>query len=175
MDVDGDVDFNDQGSFSPREEAPALLMYTSGTTGRPKGIVHAHRWVITVDGVTGYQWAPFDDVSDDDRDMDYQLIQVGGGYQITDNLYSSLTFERYDVDLLDGNTAFQAYQLHSMASGSSGLDRSSHICRPSSDTGAAAPSVSGRSKGENVTARRPSRAATQASEATNIESGGTGL
>jgi len=45
------------------------------------------------------------------------LIQVGAGYQLTDNLYSSLTFERYDVDLQDGNTAFQAYQLHTMASG----------------------------------------------------------
>ncbi|HSN87117.1 MAG TPA: hypothetical protein VL025_10195, partial [Thermoanaerobaculia bacterium] len=73
--------------------------------------------VITVNGVTGYQWAPFDDLSDDDREMDYQLLQLGAGYQITDNLYSSLTFERYDVDLQDGNTAFQAYQLHNMASG----------------------------------------------------------
>lgn len=73
--------------------------------------------VITVNGVTGYQWKPFDSLSDDDRDMDYQLIQIGAGYQLTDNLYSSLTFEMYDVDLQDGNTAFQAYQLHSMASG----------------------------------------------------------
>lgn len=73
--------------------------------------------VITVNGVTGYQWAPFDDIGDDDRDMDYQLIQIGAGYQLTDNLYSSVTFERYDVDLQDGNTAFQAYQLHNMASG----------------------------------------------------------
>jgi hypothetical protein len=73
--------------------------------------------VITVNGVTGYQWAPFDDIGDDDREMDYQLFQIGAGYQLTDNLYSSLTFERYDVDLQDGNTAFQAYQLHNMASG----------------------------------------------------------
>lgn len=73
--------------------------------------------VITVNGVTGYQWKPFDSISDDDREMDYQLIQIGAGYQITDNLYSSLTYEMYDVDLQDGNTAFQAYQLHSMASG----------------------------------------------------------
>ncbi|MGE0748572.1 MAG: acyl-CoA synthetase [Rhodospirillales bacterium] len=27
---------------------PAFLVYTSGTTGRPKGIVHAHRWVIAL-------------------------------------------------------------------------------------------------------------------------------
>ncbi len=73
--------------------------------------------VITVNGVTGYQWKPFDSLSDDDREMDYQLIQIGAGYQITDNLYSSLTYEMYDVELQDGNTAFQAYQLHSMASG----------------------------------------------------------
>ena len=27
-------------------EDPAMMCYTSGTTGRPKGIVHAHRWII---------------------------------------------------------------------------------------------------------------------------------
>lgn len=68
-------------------------------------------------GAVGYQWAPFDDISDDDRDMDYRMIQVGAGYQLTDIIYGSLTLERYDVDLQDGNTAFQAYQLHEMASG----------------------------------------------------------
>ena len=73
--------------------------------------------VITVNGVTGYQWKPFDSLSDDDREMDYQLIQLGAGYQFTGNLYASLTYENYDVDLQDGNTAFQAYQLHSMSSG----------------------------------------------------------
>ena len=73
--------------------------------------------VITVNGVTGYQWKPFDSVSDDDRDMNYRMFQLGAGYQFTGNVYASLAYENYDVDLEDGNTAFQAYQLHNMASG----------------------------------------------------------
>lgn len=74
--------------------------------------------VITgANGQVGYQFAPFDDISDDDRDMDYRMIQLGAGYQLTDVIYGSLTYEHYDVDLRDGNTAFQAYNLHEMASG----------------------------------------------------------
>ncbi len=73
--------------------------------------------VVTVGGVTGYKWAPFDDLGDDDRDMDYRMVQLGAGYQLTDIIYGSLTLEHYDVDLFDGNTAFQAYNLHEMASG----------------------------------------------------------
>lgn len=79
--------------------------------------------VITVDGVTGYQWAPFDDVTDDDREMDYLMFQLGGAYQLTSELWASIAFERYDVDLLDGNTAFQAYNLHEMASGQHDKDK----------------------------------------------------
>jgi hypothetical protein len=73
--------------------------------------------VITVGSATGYQWKPFDSLADDDRDMNYKMYQLGAGYQFTGNLYSSLAYEYYDVDLKDGNTAFQAYQLHNMASG----------------------------------------------------------
>jgi|CXWL01.1.fsa_nt_gi hypothetical protein len=75
--------------------------------------------VITVNGVTGYQWKPFDSVKDDDKDLSYMMYQVGAGTQLNDDLYASLTYEYYDVSLADGNTAFQAYQLHEMASGDS--------------------------------------------------------
>ena len=36
---------------------PAFIVYTSGTTGRPKGIVHAHRWVIAL-GDSNYYRVP---------------------------------------------------------------------------------------------------------------------
>ncbi len=80
--------------------------------------IYGNPGVVTgLNGVTGYQWKPFDDISDDDRDMAFFMVQLGGGYQFTDELYASLTYEYFDVDLQDGNTAFQAYQLHEMASG----------------------------------------------------------
>ena len=68
-------------------------------------------------GETGYQWKPFDSVSDDDRDMDYFHWILGASYQFTSELWGSLSWESYDVTLLDGNTAFQAYNLHLMSSG----------------------------------------------------------
>ncbi|MGZ8796259.1 MAG: hypothetical protein ACXW2F_02855 [Thermoanaerobaculia bacterium] len=73
--------------------------------------------VITVNGVTGYKWKPFDSIADDDRDLSYNMVQVGAGYQLTSVIYGTLMYEKYSADLKDGNTAFQAYQLHEMASG----------------------------------------------------------
>ncbi|NBP73028.1 MAG: acyl-CoA synthetase, partial [Alphaproteobacteria bacterium] len=37
---------------------PAFFVYTSGTTGRPKGIVHAHRWVIALGDSNAWRLPP---------------------------------------------------------------------------------------------------------------------
>jgi acyl-coenzyme A synthetase/AMP-(fatty) acid ligase len=39
---------------------PAFYVYTSGTTGRPKGIVHAHRWVIALGDTNKLRLPPLD-------------------------------------------------------------------------------------------------------------------
>ncbi|MEX2455213.1 MAG: acyl-CoA synthetase [Rhodospirillaceae bacterium] len=39
---------------------PAFFVYTSGTTGRPKGIVHAHRWVVALGDSNRYRLPPQD-------------------------------------------------------------------------------------------------------------------
>jgi hypothetical protein len=72
---------------------------------------------VTVDGQTGYKWKPFDNIADDDRELNYTSFNLGAGYQLTDDLYMSLSYTKFLVDLKDGNTAFQAYNLHEMASG----------------------------------------------------------
>jgi acyl-coenzyme A synthetase/AMP-(fatty) acid ligase len=42
---------------------PAFIVYTSGTTGKPKGIVHAHRWIVALGDLNRYRLpAQSDDV-----------------------------------------------------------------------------------------------------------------
>jgi hypothetical protein len=89
--------------------------------GTPSGLstadLYGNPGLVEVGDRIGYQWKPFDSLSDDDRDLSYKMYQVGAGYQLTDELYGSVQYEYFDADLQDGNTAFQAYQLHEMASG----------------------------------------------------------
>ena len=65
----------------------------------------------------GCQFKPFNDIADDDRELNYTSFNVGAGYQLTDDLYMSLAYTKYMVDLQDGNTALQGYNLHEMVSG----------------------------------------------------------
>jgi hypothetical protein len=118
----------------PRLDDPLYLPYQAGdcattgtlgckgsknfySTGHSTADLYGNPDVITVNGVTGYKWKPFNDVSDDDRDMKYWMVNLGLGYQLTRDFYASAEYVHFDVDLADGNTAFQAYQLHEMASG----------------------------------------------------------
>jgi hypothetical protein len=85
--------------------------------GNSTSAIYGNPSVITVGNTTGYQWKPFDDISDDDRDLDYNLVQLGVGSQLTNDFHGTFVYERYDATLQDGNTAFQAYNLHELASG----------------------------------------------------------
>ncbi len=85
--------------------------------GNTTADIYGNPDVITVNGVTNYKWKPFDSITDDDRDLDYLMFNLGVGYQLTDDLYASITYAKFLADLQDGNTAFQAYNLHEMASG----------------------------------------------------------
>lgn len=88
------------------------------STGNSTADYYSNPSVITgANGQQGYQWKPFDDVSDDDRDLSYYMFQLGAGYQWTRDLYGSFEYNYYNADLKDGNTAFQAYNLMEMASG----------------------------------------------------------
>jgi acyl-coenzyme A synthetase/AMP-(fatty) acid ligase len=39
-------------------DEPAFIVYTSGTTGQPKGIVHAHRWIVAAGDLNRYRLPP---------------------------------------------------------------------------------------------------------------------
>lgn len=41
-------------------DAPAFIVYTSGTTGKPKGIVHAHRWIVALGDLNRHRLPPQD-------------------------------------------------------------------------------------------------------------------
>jgi acyl-coenzyme A synthetase/AMP-(fatty) acid ligase len=41
-----------------RSADPAFIVYTSGTTGKPKGIVHAHRWIVALGDLNRYRLPP---------------------------------------------------------------------------------------------------------------------
>jgi acetyl-CoA synthetase len=41
-----------------RSQEPAFIVYTSGTTGKPKGIVHAHRWIVALGDLNRYRLPP---------------------------------------------------------------------------------------------------------------------
>lgn len=69
------------------------------------------------DAPTPGQWAEFDSLDDDDKSLDMYLYEIGAGYQLTDELHADLTWQYYDVDLVDGNTGFQANRSHRMAGG----------------------------------------------------------
>ena len=65
--IDGSARYDDliagapDSSFPTADTAsndPAFFVYTSGTTGRPKGIVHAHRWVIALGDSNSYRLPP---------------------------------------------------------------------------------------------------------------------
>lgn len=64
---------------------PAFMLYSSGTTGKPKGIVHAQRWVVTVGDPSVLQmtFAPGD------------IVGTTGEYSFMGNFGHALIFPLY--------------------------------------------------------------------------------
>jgi 2-aminobenzoate-CoA ligase len=48
------------GTANTGANDPAFIVCTSGTTGNPKGIVHAHRWIIALGDLNRYRLPPVD-------------------------------------------------------------------------------------------------------------------
>lgn len=59
-DLIANADGDDVETADTGANDPAFFVYTSGTTGRPKGIVHAHRWVIALGDSNRYRLPPMD-------------------------------------------------------------------------------------------------------------------
>jgi hypothetical protein len=78
---------------------------------------YANPGLVTVGDKTGYAFKPFDSIDDDDRELNYTTFSLGAGYQMTDDLYMSLSYAKFLADLKDGTTAFHAFSSHQMASG----------------------------------------------------------
>ena len=56
-----DLEGNSSTTVAPADtgsDEPAFIVYTSGTTGKPKGIVHAHRWIVALGDLNGYRLPP---------------------------------------------------------------------------------------------------------------------
>lgn len=111
-------------NFLPFNPDGSKHFYGTDANGNPlsTGDYYSNPPVITVnylDGTTaiGNQWKPFDSLADDNRDLSYNTYQFGIGKQIHPDFYGSVQYEYYHADLVDGTTAFQAYNLHEMAGG----------------------------------------------------------
>ncbi|HEX8704642.1 MAG TPA: hypothetical protein VF815_37765 [Myxococcaceae bacterium] len=106
-----------QAGACPGDGEPCANLRNEYAPGFSTADTFGNPGVVTQDGVTGYQWKPFDSLADDDRLLRYYALTMGAGYQLSDDLYASLSYTKFLADLFDGNTAFQAYNLHQMASG----------------------------------------------------------
>lgn len=106
-----------QAGDCPGAPAPCANNQNSYNGTNSTADIYGNPGLVTVNGETGYQWKPFDNIADDDRDLSYLMFHLGAGYQLTEDLYASVIYAKYLADLKDGNTALQGYNLHEMASG----------------------------------------------------------
>jgi hypothetical protein len=102
------------GGIACSASADAINEYSPGNSTAG---MYRNPGLVTVGDQTGYAWKPFDSIEDDDRELNYTSFSLGTGYQLTDDLYMSVSYAKFLANLKDGNTAFRAYDSHQMASG----------------------------------------------------------